>query len=177
MARLLFGVLVYGACTISCSNVRSDEAAAAATGGSPETVHSLHEIVATGRLADLRWPDFPDYRDKVTAFYEYSNYSPAWIRDNQATPQAGAIIAILRQAEAKGLNAEDYDASRWDERMKQLSQPDAAARFDAALTVCLMRYVSDLHQDGKELLFDSRKDAFSKAQILGQSNSEWFKLS
>jgi murein L,D-transpeptidase YcbB/YkuD len=145
MARLLFGVLVYGACTISCSNVRSDEAAAAATGGSPETVHSLHEIVATGRLADLRWPDFPDYRDKVTAFYEYSNYSPAWIRDNQATPQAGAIIAILRQAEAKGLNAEDYDASRWDERMKQLSQPDAAARFDAALTVCLMRYVSDLH--------------------------------
>jgi murein L,D-transpeptidase YcbB/YkuD len=56
-----------------------------------------------------------------------------------------AIIEILRQAEAKGLNAEDYDASRWDERMKQLSQPDAAARFDAALTVCLMRYVSDLH--------------------------------
>jgi hypothetical protein len=33
------------------------------------------------------------------------------------------------------------------------------------------------HQDGKKLLFDSRKDAFSKAQILGQSNSEWFKLS
>jgi murein L,D-transpeptidase YcbB/YkuD len=56
-----------------------------------------------------------------------------------------AIIEILRQADGKGLNAEDYDASRWDERMKQLSQPDAAARFDAALTLCLMRYISDLH--------------------------------
>jgi hypothetical protein len=145
MVGLLFGVLACGACTTSCSNIRGGEAAAAATGGSPEIVHALREIVAAGRLADLRWPDFSDYRDKVKAFYEYSNYSPAWIRDNQATPQAVAIIAILRQAEAKGLNAEDYNASGWDELTKQLSQPDAAARFDTALTVCLMRYVSDLH--------------------------------
>jgi L,D-transpeptidase YcbB len=114
-------------------------------GVSPETVHSLREIVAAGRLADLRWPDFPDYRDQMKAFYEPSSYSPAWIHDNQPTPQAVAIIEVLRQADGKGLNAEDYDASRWDDRIKQLSQPDAAARFDAALTVCLMRYVSDLH--------------------------------
>jgi murein L,D-transpeptidase YcbB/YkuD len=145
VAGLLLGVLAYAACTISCSNVRGGEAAAAATAGSPETVHALREIVTAGRLADLRWPDFPDYRDQVRTFYESSSYNPAWIRDNQATPQAVAIIEILRQSEAKGLNAEDYDASRWDERTKQLSQPDAAARFDAALTVCLMRYVSDLH--------------------------------
>jgi murein L,D-transpeptidase YcbB/YkuD len=142
---LLIGVLACGACTNGCSNVRGGEVSTAATGGSPETVNSLREIAAAGRLADLRWPDFPDYRDQVKAFYESSSYSPPWIRDNQATPQAVAIIEILRQADGKGLNAEDYDASRWDERMKQLSQPAAAARFDAALTVCVMRYVSDLH--------------------------------
>jgi murein L,D-transpeptidase YcbB/YkuD len=130
---------------MSCSNLRGGEISTAAPGGSPEAVNSLREIVAAGRLADLRWPDFPDYRDKVKAFYESLDYSPAWIRDNQATPQAVAIITILRQADGKGLNAEDYNASRWDEEMKQLSQPDAAARFDVALTVCLMRYVSDLH--------------------------------
>jgi murein L,D-transpeptidase YcbB/YkuD len=130
---------------MSCSNLRGGEISTAAPGGSPEAVNSLREIVAAGRLADLRWPDFPDYREKVKAFYESLDYSPAWIRDNQATPQAVAIITILRQADVKGLNAEDYNASRWDEEMKQLSQPDAAARFDVALTVCLMRYVSDLH--------------------------------
>jgi murein L,D-transpeptidase YcbB/YkuD len=130
---------------MSCSNLRGGEISTAAPGGSPEAVNSLREIVAAGRLADLRWPDFPDYRDKVKAFYESLDYSPAWIRDNQATPQAVAIITILRQADGKGLNAEDYNASRWDEEMKQLSQPDAAARFDVALTVSLMRYVSDLH--------------------------------
>ncbi|HEV2732437.1 MAG TPA: hypothetical protein VGV15_20595, partial [Terriglobales bacterium] len=145
MVGLLFGILACGACTISCSNVRGGETAPAATGGSPETANSLREIVAAGRLADLRWPDFPDYRDLVKTFYESSSYNPAWIRHNQATPQAVAVIEILRQADGKGLDAGDYDASRWDERMKQLSQPDMAARFDAALTVCLMRYVSDLH--------------------------------
>ena len=145
MVWLIFGALAYGPCTIGCSHSRAGEASLAANGGSPEAVDSLRKIVAAGRLADLRWPDFPDYRDQVKTFYEASGYSPAWIRDNQATPQATAIIEILRQADGEGLNAEDYDASRWAERTKQLSQPDAAARFDAALTVCLMRYVSDLH--------------------------------
>jgi len=51
----------------------------------------------------------------------------------------------LRRADDRGLNAEDYDASRWDQRLSQLNQPDAAARFDVALTVCVMRYLSDLH--------------------------------
>jgi murein L,D-transpeptidase YcbB/YkuD len=116
-----------------------------AAGGSPDGNSALREIVAAGRLTDLRWPDFSDYRTYVNAFYESSGYSPAWVRGNQATSQALAIIEVLRQAEGKGLNAEDYDASRWPERLKQLSQPAAVARFDAALTVCLMRYISDLH--------------------------------
>jgi L,D-transpeptidase YcbB len=142
---LLFGVLAYGACTISCSNFRGGEVSTAATGGSPETVNSLREIVEAGRLTDLRWPDFPDYRDQMKTFYESSSYSPAWIRDNQATPQAVAIIEALRQADGEGLNADDYDASRWGDRTGHLGQGASAARFDAALTVCLMRYISDLH--------------------------------
>jgi hypothetical protein len=32
------------------------------------------------------------------------------------------------------------------------------------------------YQDSKKLLFDSRKEAFSKVQILGQSNTEWLKV-
>ena len=52
---------------------------------------------------------------------------------------------MLQQAQEKGLDPEDYDASRWAARLQQLTQPGATARFDLALTVCLMRYVSDLH--------------------------------
>ena len=82
------------------------------------------------------------------------------------------MIEILKDADAKGLNSEDYDGSRWAGRLTALntlnqgglnqsglnqsglngggkSEADVAgfdpARFDLALTVCVMRYVSDLH--------------------------------
>ena len=87
----------------------------------------------------------PTTRRDLQSFYEADGYAPAWSRDGQPTAQARELIGILREADNKGLNAEDYDASRWDGHLQRLDQPDAAARFDAALSVCLMRYVSDLH--------------------------------
>ena len=108
----------------------------------------LSAIVASGRLDDLRWPNFSDYRLQLTNFYRPSGYKAAWIRDDQPTPQALELIRILQDADREGLQAEDYDASRWDDRLASLKGPhqDAEqARFDAALTVCIMRYVSDLH--------------------------------
>ncbi|HET6181955.1 MAG TPA: L,D-transpeptidase family protein [Candidatus Sulfotelmatobacter sp.] len=141
---LVSGSFAAGVLAVACST-RNGNLVTAAAPASPESENLVREIVAAGRLADLRWPDFPDYRDQVKTFYESSRYSLAWVRDSQATPQAVTIVDILRQADGKGLNPEDYDGSRWDGRMKQLSQPADAARFDAALTVCLMRYISDLH--------------------------------
>jgi murein L,D-transpeptidase YcbB/YkuD len=114
------------------------------TSESSDSANSLRDIVAAGRLPDLRWPDFSDYRVHVKNFYEPSGYSLAWVRDNRPTSQAQSVIEILRKADSKGLNAEDYDASRWSERLNRLSEPAGAARFDAALTICLMRYASDL---------------------------------
>ena len=52
------------------------------------------------------------------------------------------MFNVLRYS--KGLNSDDYDASRWDARRQLLGDP-TAAQFDAALTtVCVMRYISDL---------------------------------
>ena len=109
----------------------------------------LREIVTAGRLVDLRWPDFADYRGDVQAFYDASGFAPAWSRNGQPTAQARAIIELLQQADGKGLGPDDYDAPRWAERANQLSQPDGIARFDVALTVCLMRYASDDLELGK----------------------------
>jgi len=105
----------------------------------------IHEIILTGRLKDLRWPDFSDYRVQLQEFYEAVSYNPVWIRDGQPKPQALAIIKDLQEADLNGLNAEDYDGSRWKERLILKQQPEDAARFDVALTVCLMRYISDRH--------------------------------
>jgi murein L,D-transpeptidase YcbB/YkuD len=114
---------------------------------SPEASTSLREIASAGRLDDLRWPDFSDYRKHVQNFYEPAGYAPVWIRDRQPTSQARTIIAILQKANEKGLRPEDYDAPRWAARVARLPSANEAdeARFDAALTICAMRYISDLH--------------------------------
>lgn len=109
---------------------------------------ALRDIVASGKLSDLRWPDFSDYRVHLKNFYEPAGYALVWLRNNQPTPQAQAIIEVLQQADSKGLNAEDYDGPRWPERLARLRQSatqEYQAQFDAALTVSVMRYISDLH--------------------------------
>src|SRR5215472_17058326 len=34
----------------------------------------IRQIIDSGRLSDLRWPDFSDYRAHVKSFYESSGY-------------------------------------------------------------------------------------------------------
>ena len=107
----------------------------------------LRALVASGRLEDLRWPNFPDYRAQVENLYRRSGYATVWIRKGQPTPQALEMISILRQADSKGLLAEDYDSPNWPGRLALLQTrhtPSDEARFDVALTVLTMRYVSDL---------------------------------
>jgi murein L,D-transpeptidase YcbB/YkuD len=108
----------------------------------------LSAIAASGHLADLRWPNFSNYRSQVTNFYRPFTYETSWVRSGQPTEQALALVEILLDADQEGLRAEDYDGSRWAGRLASLrgSHDDAEeARFDAALTICVMRYLSDLH--------------------------------
>jgi murein L,D-transpeptidase YcbB/YkuD len=108
---------------------------------------SLRNLLRHARIDELRWPDFSDYRAQVEKFYSRRDNRPAWVRNGQPTFQAVQLIDILRQADSQGLRAEDYDASRWLARVAALQgahSPADEMRFDAALTVCAMRYVSDL---------------------------------
>jgi len=118
---------------------------------SAEGQATLRAIIQSGNLADLRWPDFSDYTKHVQKFYESSGYALAWVKGMEPTPQARQVIAVLQEADQKGLSAEDYDGPRWSERLGKLKpaarQPSEAdaVRFDSALTICVMRYISDLH--------------------------------
>ncbi len=69
------------------------------------------------------------------------------MRDGEPTARALEIIDVLRQADREGLRAEDYDGPRWADRLSHLAGAHTAsdeATFDAALTICTMRYVSDV---------------------------------
>lgn len=111
----------------------------------------LRARVNEGKFAELRWPDFSDYSKHLDKFYQLNGYSLWWTGALEPTPQALQMIALLRQSEQKGLTADDYDGPRWQDRLAKLKpltqQPNQldAAKFDLALTVCAMRYISDLH--------------------------------
>ncbi|HEX4020219.1 MAG TPA: L,D-transpeptidase family protein [Acidobacteriaceae bacterium] len=108
----------------------------------------LHTIAAAGKLSILHWPEFSDYRLHFEHVYQASNFAPIWLNNGQPTPQALAVIQALESSQEKGLKPEDYDAALWPARiaaLKSSADADTQARFDAALTICAMRYISDLH--------------------------------
>jgi L,D-transpeptidase YcbB len=107
----------------------------------------IQNLVKGGNLEGMRWPNFSDYRNSVQEFYEPAGYAPAWVHGSHPVPQALALIEQFRNAGKNGLDPEDYDASLWEERIRALqgsSSGTAVARFDVALTVSAMRYVSAL---------------------------------
>jgi murein L,D-transpeptidase YcbB/YkuD len=119
-------------------------ALASAVAGQPAAV--IRDRVAAGTLEGMRWPNFSDYRGWLEKFYGPAQYAPAWLDGSKPTSQALFLIGRFREAGKKGLDPEAFDASRWDERIRALkdSSDAAAARFDVAMTVSAMRYVSDL---------------------------------
>ena len=103
-------------------------------------------MTASKTLSILRWPDYSDYQPAVATFYDDRNNEIAWTRDGKPTRQATAFIQAFHDAAAKGLNPEDYDASRWPARIQKLAgkNEDDFAQFDVAMTIAVMRYISDL---------------------------------
>jgi L,D-transpeptidase YcbB len=110
----------------------------------------LLELINSGTLPDLTWPDFTKYRAEMVDFYQSFNGSLPWVRNGEPTNQARAILTILQDAALEGLRPDDYDGVKWNDRIAllQASPPPSEwdlIRFDVALTVSTMRYVSDLH--------------------------------
>lgn len=105
------------------------------------------ERVNTSQVPNLRWPNFSDYAPAVQKFYENREYAVAWTVDGVPTAAAKGFIDAFQHADAKGLIPEDYDASRWTLREQQLQgkSADAISLFDVAMTVNVMRFISDLH--------------------------------
>jgi L,D-transpeptidase YcbB len=116
---------------------------------------NIRAVVEKPQLPILRWPNYADYQQAVTTFYDDRNYEIAWLRDLKPTPQATAFIQAFQDAGAKGLNSDDYDAWRWPARVAAIAKiaashdisdgaGDTVGQFDAAMTICVMRYISDL---------------------------------
>jgi L,D-transpeptidase YcbB len=111
-------------------------------------VTAAQGIVDSGRNTDLRWPDFTPYKTEVAKLYGTNGYSLLWIQNGRVRPQGLVVIELLQHANARGLDPDDYDGSRWQDRLVKLDQKPSEqdlASFDTALTVSTMRYIRAIH--------------------------------
>jgi murein L,D-transpeptidase YcbB/YkuD len=148
---VLTSVVVMGLFVASGGGPASSTEQAPAQGAqtlSASGVFALHAIVDSARNADLRWPDFTPYKIQVAKLYEANGYSLLWIQNGRLHPQGLSVINLLQNANAKGLDPEDYDGSRWQGRLLKLGQKPSEqdlVSFDSALTVSTMRYIRAIH--------------------------------
>lgn len=135
--------LISLACTAATQAPSATQAPPAAQ--APPSSPRIESLVSAANLDGMRWPDFSDYRSWLQKFYQPVGYSPAWLQGTAPSPQALSMIDLFGNAWQRGLEPEDYDSSRWQSRIQALqsSNPDVGG-FDVALTVCTMRYISDL---------------------------------
>lgn len=122
---------------------------------------SLNAYLDAAQLPDLQYPNFENYRTEAKEFYEASGDQLPWIADNRPSRQAWEVIKALQAADGEGLNPIDYDGPRWAGRLGKMDSGRAPesefVRFDLALTISTMRYVSDLHRgrvNPREFHFD-----------------------
>jgi murein L,D-transpeptidase YcbB/YkuD len=115
------------------------------------TSEQVRQIVASGRLSEIRSPDFRDVQLSVAQVYEQNGFKLLWLVDGQLTNKGQKVLETLRQSSAKGLNPEDYDVFQLSEQLFERGKYNVARYrdqgvFDAAITINLMRYASALHQ-------------------------------
>jgi murein L,D-transpeptidase YcbB/YkuD len=98
----------------------------------------------------LRRPSFPHEQNGMQWLYAPRAYAALWLDGARLGAQAAPAIAALADARGKGLDPLDYDAPMLDEMRRLLAAgaPASAqelALFDTALSVALLRFLSDLH--------------------------------
>ena len=150
-------VLLVAAIAVGVTLVREEQATAQPKLAQQSTAPMLGSLTAVGVSAlrsianaasnpDLRWPDFAPYRSEFARVYEKSGL--VWIQNGRVRPQGLAVIDLLKNANAKGLEPGDYDGPRWADRLAKLTKNPSEQElvsFDTALTVSAMRYIRAVH--------------------------------
>jgi murein L,D-transpeptidase YcbB/YkuD len=144
----------------------------------------IQDVITSPQLSMLRWPNYTQIQPAVQQFYDGRTDELAWTRDLSPTSTTQTLIHLFDTAATKGLNPEDYDASRWPGRLQRLDTirvtndgSDQAqtevAQFDVSMTIAAMRYLSDLHLgriNPQSLNFDidvpTKRAAFDVATLL-----------
>ncbi len=146
-----FRVLLTAALVLlPCTGCKKAKQIAAQTAGSvgisePTYADAIHAAVDSSHMDELRWPNLSDVQQPVAAFYDNRQYTLAWSKNGKPTKQADGIMQAISNAHDRGLEPEDYDASRWQARVNALGTDEGKIAFDTAMTVNAARFLNAIH--------------------------------
>lgn len=138
---------------------------------------SISSLIARRVNPLLTHPDFSAQAEQLQTLYLSNQNQLLWLGPDKHSHIA---LALLDNAKADGLNPEDYDASLLQQHfISALSLPptayDELAQFDTALSIALIRFVSDLHSGRvipKKLNYPpefGNKQTFAVASLIKQA--------
>ncbi|GAA3754552.1 L,D-transpeptidase family protein [Terriglobus aquaticus] len=147
VAVLLLPALLVTLPLSGCKRAKRIAAQAAGSVGvsQPTYTDAIQQAISTGHMDALKWPDYSDVQAAVSGFYDSRDYTLAWSKDGKPTAQANELMQAFSNARKRGLEPEDYDASRWQGRVAALSSDDGKVAFDTAMTVNAMRFLNAIH--------------------------------
>jgi murein L,D-transpeptidase YcbB/YkuD len=109
----------------------------------------VRAVIGRGAMPELRRPGFSVHAKSLDRFYAATGDVPAWFERGHSRPAVAMALAELRGAPEHGLAAEDYDVDWLAQEVRAIAAGDATparvARADVALTLTLLRYLSELH--------------------------------
>ncbi len=101
--------------------------------------------LSSDHLEELRWPDISDMQQPASTFYDNRGGTLAWSKEGKPTRQAQDMMQAFSNARQRGLEPEDYDASKWQARVAKLSSDDGKVLFDMDMTVDTARFLNAIH--------------------------------
>lgn len=138
---------------------------------------ALHTAVEASSNALMRWGDIADVRTMLRGAYDARAWEPLWVVQGKPTATARLVVKELASARDRGLDPNDYDATRLAAESDSLSNRDEErwARYDVALSAAATRYALALDRgrvDPRVLhpTLQLKRDSFPAAAFLAEAS-------
>jgi murein L,D-transpeptidase YcbB/YkuD len=120
-------------------------------GGNPVAESPLRDLLEKGTPASKPGSPEDTPAEDLRRLYQTNGYQLLWSREDKPTAQAVVVLESLARAGERGLNPEDYGATRWNDWLARLAAGTASAEegwpaFDVLLSAALMRFADHLHR-------------------------------
>lgn len=160
------------------SSLAAAPAAAPAQAFDAEAAKTIRAVIDERRHPWLDRAPTAAESDQLSSLYAPRAYAPLWSEAGRPRPQTGDALALLAGAAAHGLRPDAYASVRlqdgWTSAADGGAPPSDAALLDVATSLCVLRYLSDLHVGRvdpreTEVGFDRPEHAHAVAPLLSEA--------